>query len=381
MYRILVVTIFLLLACPAFAAPQIANVNGTFSEGQTVTLGGLDFGTQGPDIISWDNFESHSLGSRVHQSSALIGPNWTTQATNDPAVTYSGTHSHSGAVAAHVDWSGGGNIHAFGWAGQGPISSIYISYWRYMQGDYSSNKAECITNDGYNCNHKQFYLFGNISNTPQGMPLIPAGTTVWGFYNNVSADQGGWNENNNINTKGWTYFNTIGQMQRWSFWAKLNEPWDCEQNVNCNGELSYWLDGSLGKQKTDYRHRFVNGTYNDFRLGHMASGFESTAKAWFDDLYIARTPARVELCSVGDWPMIEASGAHCEVQIVSNWTSSQVQLQFNQGTFANGEQAYLFVIDANGAVSESTQIQVGASGTNDALPPSAPSNLRDIRNN
>lgn len=46
----------------------------------------------------------------------------------------------------------------------------------------------------------------------------------------------------------------------------------------------------------------------------------------------------------------------------------------NQGTFENGEQAYLFVVDADGEISEGYPAVIGEGGS-DTNPPGAPSGL------
>jgi len=317
--------------------PSISGVSdSTPSHGQSITISGSNFGSMGGSIISWDDFEDQSLGGAIHGSSAKIGAGWSCQ------YNYSGlgarwddTHTHSGDVAAHIEWGypEAYSIRAFGWAGQGPFSQIYISYWRYMEGDYTTSNPTC--------NHKQFYLFGNNGGFPQGMPLMPAGTSVWGFYINNSTPQPDWNGTNNINTQGWTYYNTDDVYQRWEFWCKLNDPYTAY-----NGVLTYWKDGVVGRHRTDYRHRFVDGEYTEFRLGHMAQQFTDTAKAWFDDLYIASTQARVELGNNSSW----SSCTHREIQIPTSWSSNSITVDFNQGTFGSGT-AYLFVVDADGNAS------------------------------
>ncbi|HAM35459.1 MAG TPA: hypothetical protein DEB40_05065 [Elusimicrobia bacterium] len=329
----------------ASATPVVSSVSGTASHGQSLTITGSGFGAMGGHIISWDDFEAHALGSAIQNSSPITGPTWTTQ-NNDPAggAGYSNIHAHSGNVAAHINWSGTTGIRAFGWAGQGPFNKLYITYWRWMEGNYSADTTICKTSDGYACNHKQFYLFGNSGGMPQGMPLIPAGNTVWGYYNNVSAIQGDWNSTNNINKIGLNYSNTSNKWSRWEFWQTLNSDPNCANGSNCDGILQYWVDAKLAYSRSDYKPRFVNGQWIDFRLGHMAHGFTNTAKAWFDDLYIANTLARVELGDNAAWD----NCTHREIQIVSSWTDSQIQAEIRQENFPAGTTAYLFIVDANG---------------------------------
>lgn len=320
----------------AVAEPSISSYSGDPRNGSTVVLSGSSFGGFGGEIVSWDDFESQAVGAPIHGSKATIGGQWTTQfGYSGSGAAFDNRRAHSGSNAALLDWSIDANtIRAFGWAGRGPYTRLFISYWRYMQGNY-------VAGDG---NHKQFYLFGTNSDRPQLMPLIPAGTKIWGIYNNVGDSSLSWSERNNINTLGWNYDNTRDKFQRWDFWIELNDV-----NVP-NGTVKAWLDGALGIENYKYNTRRVEGAFDDFRLGHMAQGFTDTAKAWFDDVYIATTQARVELCDAPTWSTCKMRA----IQVVDSarWTTSQIAFQYRTGGLTTGGTAYVYVVDANGSVNE-----------------------------
>ncbi|OGF43089.1 hypothetical protein A2303_04140 [Candidatus Falkowbacteria bacterium RIFOXYB2_FULL_47_14] len=326
---------------------SISSVSGTVNNGSNITISGSGFGAMNGNIISWDNFEAHSTGVDLSTRSLkpIIGPNWSTfkiAPGTDPVVINS-ERAHSGAKSVLVDW-GTGTINSFGWAGQGPFDHLYISYWRYQTGDFAAST----------CNHKQFYLYGNNNQFPQNMPLIPAGGTSWGYYNNAGDSSVPYSERNNMNTLGWSYSNTSNKFQRWEFYTQLNTPY-----TQSNGIIKGWLDGRLGIDNDNYRHRYVDGEFVDFRLGHMAQGFTSTARAWFDDLYISTTQARAELCNTSSW----GSRTHCEIQAPSAWSANSVTVAVNPGSFTSGQTAYLYVIDANGNASNGYSVTIGSGGT------------------
>lgn len=340
-FYVCLVTIFMCICfiSKSYSAPSINRISGDIVNDGEITINGSEFSSMNGYIVSWDNFENHTDGTNIANSKPVIGPTWTTQfGYNGDGAEYDNERKHSGSISAKLDWSIDSNtIRAFGWTNQGPFKKLYISYWRYQEGNFIASTS----------NHKQFYLFGNGSNErytdlPQGMPLIPAGTSTWGFYNNVGDGTVNYNLRNNINNLNWVYSNTSGRFQRWEFWVELNEPY-----TESNGIIKAWLDGKMGINNNSYRHRYVDGEYDDFRLGHMASGFNSTAKAWFDDLYIATTPARVEL---GNSAVFD-NCTHREVQIVKSWNNDSIVISPNIGSFTNSEDIYLFVIDSSGNVS------------------------------
>ena len=359
MKRLFICLTILLFSANCLADPSVSGHTGEASNGATVTISGSDFGSMDGSIISWDNFEAHSIGAQINGSSPVIGVNWSAMASdsNYTGMVYANEHVNSGSVAASIDWSipNEKNISAFGWASQGPYTQLYITYWRYMTGDYSSNIEECHTGDGYSCNYKQFYLYGNSGQMPQGMPLIPAGTNSWGFYNNDGDQIMKWD---------WTWFQTRNKYNRWEFWTKLNEPY-----TSSNGEIKVWLNAEKGIDSNTYQHRDVNGAYIDFRLGHMSQGFGDSAKVWLDDLYIATTQARVELGNASTW----TACTHREIQIPTSWSDTSIQTTMNHGGFHYDDTAYIYVVDSNGVYNASGS-PVSLSGV-DTSPPSITSIL------
>jgi len=317
--------------------PSISSVSdGTPSHKQSITISGSNFGSQGGSILIWDDFEDQTVGNAIQGSDSIIGNGWSCQYNySGLGARFDNTHTHAGNVAAHIDWgyAPSNTIRAFGLAFP-PTSTLYATYWRYMEGDYTTSDPKC--------NHKQFYFFGNVDNFPQGMALMPAGTGSWGFYVNNSTSQPDWNGTNNINTQGWNWSNTDDTYQRWEYYCKLNDPYTAS-----NGVLTYWKDGVVGRHRTDYRHRFVDGQYTEWRLGHMAQGFVDTAKAWFDDVYLATTQARVEIGNASTW----SGCTHREIQIPTSWSSTSITIDFNQGNFADSTTVYLYVVDTAGNVS------------------------------
>jgi hypothetical protein len=81
---------------------------------------------------------------------------------------------------------------------------------------------------------------------------------------------------------------------------------------------------------------------------------------WADDVYLDTTWARVMLADQPTW----AASTHREIQIPQSWSSdgSSIGIVVNQGTFASGSTAYLYVIDASGAISNGKQIILGSGG-------------------
>jgi hypothetical protein len=337
----------LMILPPTFsvAAPAITNVSpsGILTGGTSVTIIGNNFGTKSPVApLSWDNFESQTLG-RFVSATPVIGHTWTTIAVGNGLgdILFSNDRSHSGNKAVKIIWYVGGNtINAFGWAGKGPYTRLYISYWRYQTGSYIQGQH----------NHKQFYVYGNEGSIaiPQALSFIPASESRFGTMNNYtcSADNPGWQSASVF------YDDVKNRWNRWEAYVELNSLGAFD------GTAEFWVDG---KKYVNYVGNFKwrcdgnTGEWIDFRLGHMFQGpaggplRDENKQAWFDDVYIDTTPARVELCNESTW----ATRKHCEIQVPTAWSPSSINITLNKGSLLNMGNAYIYVVDANGEANAS----------------------------
>jgi hypothetical protein len=123
------------------------------------------------------------------------------------------------------------------------------------------------------------------------------------------------------------------------------------------------------------QHRFLH--FENY-CGNASQGSCASSSVYYDDIYVQTgTQARVELCAESTW----AGKKHCEIQVPSDWSDNSVTLAANQGSFTNGQQAYLYVIDSSGALNSSGYpVTIGSGGgtppPTDTTPPAAPTGLK-----
>lgn len=346
----------LFLPALAVADPVISDVEGDiFVDGKMAILGS-NFGDFGGRIIAWDDFEGHPAGTYVNRMDSVKGDGWTTQyGYTGSAIAVNSQRSVSGNRSVKVEWGadGGHTIRAFGWGGKGPIEKIYISYQRYMQGNYSASDRN---------NHKQFYLFGNNSDFPQFMPLIPGGEVTWAIYNNSGSASSRLSGERAYNELGLTYNNTNEKFQRWEWYLELNVPYD-----KYNGVVKGWVDGQKGWDISDYRHAYGSGQFNDFRLGHMAQGFVGSAVAWFDDVYTATTPARAEICYSDQWVNCGREKTLL-VPEPQSWTNGKIFVSLSGVDFDSTRSLYLYVVDSDGNANSKGYVLDGSSPSSPSSP-------------
>jgi hypothetical protein len=90
----------------------------------------------------------------------------------------------------------------------------------------------------------------------------------------------------------------------------------------------------------------------------------------FDDVYVAigtGAQARVEIGDAATY----ATSKNLSMATVTSWGDTSITATVRQGSFSNLNNAYLYVIDANGSVNQNGYLLSGA----DTLAPAAPTNL------
>jgi hypothetical protein len=342
----------------ALAGPIVQNINGVLQSGETLQLSGQAFGPSST-LISWDDFEGGTPNQNL--SVPEIGPTWTFQS-NYPATPYpyySVDRAYSGSLSAKVVWKepgySGYSINAFGWTGQGPLNSLYVSYWRY----HDPSDDDITTK-----NHKQLYMFGNADSgdhqdVQQFMPfMVPAGQTGWAaMLQDLPANA--WYYG------GFPYSATLRTWNRWEAFIKY------DSTVSANdGYLEVWVDAVLRRQEANQNLCDVVGgnAVNDIRIGHMFQGFQNMeyVRSFFDDIYISTSRARVEL---GNAPSFNACTRR-EIQIPVAWADHSITIKSHYSSaFSPGSTAYLFVVDQAGTPSPGIPLVVGGSTSGDTVSP------------
>jgi hypothetical protein len=110
----------------------------------------------------------------------------------------------------------------------------------------------------------------------------------------------------------------------------------------------------------------------------MASGLRTTSGyEYIDEVYIDNTQAHVFISDSPSvsWPD-QGSTHHSEIQVPTFWSDSSITMTFNQGSFANDKTVYLYVVDADGKISNGYPLTTGKAGP----PPNPPTGLRITSN-
>ncbi|OGI43763.1 MAG: hypothetical protein A2150_07760 [Candidatus Muproteobacteria bacterium RBG_16_64_11] len=343
----------LCLVTTAFAQPQVTGISGSLTQQGMVTVIGSGFGTKAnASPFSWDDFEGGIVGADL--GSPVIGPAWTFLS-QSPNPSYTDIRAHSGSKGALIQWKNY-SISAFGWTGQGPYNQMYISFWRYM--DPQDPSAVPV-------NHKILYLYPPSGTTGQDF-MVGAVMASWDQWRYAVQSQpsSGWVLPNGT-PNNWAQ--TIQKWQRWEVFVKMDNPYTAS-----NGEIRGWINGQPTVDVTGINLSDIPTEWMDFRIGHLFQGYHpgGSDRSFFDDVYVDTTPARVEIGNAPTW----SACTHREIQIPAAWSDSSINAAVNAGSFACGQQVYLYVVDADGNVNANGFPVTLCAGA-DTLAPAVPSNL------
>lgn len=366
---------FFSMAKMSLAAPSVTDVSGTVEHGQNITISGLNFGTKPTAApLKWDDFEAYNVGDNI----LITGDNPWSDYNPDNWTKASSTQVHAGTKAMHGDFThsqheGAGVYYDIDTAGGiSNCTTVYLSTWVYLKWDATSE-----------------YRSRNMK-----YPRVTAG----------SADPHTGNPNNSIgalgNSSTGIYVNTVnsftgpsgwypempsafpeGQWHHFEYYLKRASAAGVADGISIltidgidyinSTSANNWTPDSYGG--VYYKHVFPSVFFvaQALYIGGVWTYVNIKYDAYFDDVYIDSTPARVALCTGSTWT---ARGS-CAIQPPSTWDANgdEITATVNLGALT-GDTAYLYVCDADNVCNENGY-EVTLGGAPDVTPPAAPQGL------
>ncbi len=363
---------------PAFAAPSISQVSGTFGHKATATISGSGFGSkENIAPIVWDDASGTSILEKWDGAWPDCGNSAYFTRYTTPIRGIGLPHAN---VSKYIAGAHGENGYDTGCGGRGgpdvmfwksrTISSFpaysYISFyyradnnWVFGLGTpadenfktfhYDRGAAPYITDDSWYTN-----LFG----------LSKAGAGQWGTSNPLM--------NPDMNGHNTWWEGGLSPMA--GSWIKIE--YEMKYTSQNNGYIKLYENGV---KKIDYSGptEFTwAGTSRTEAIGGYARGYGNPNNwRYFADVYLDHTLARVVLANNTNL----ANATIIEPQIPYAWSNGSIGITVNLGKFTTGQTAYLFVVDSSGAPSATGYaITVGSSGGTTPTPLGAATNLRII---
>jgi hypothetical protein len=347
----------LFTATPGRAQPVVTTVSGTVTHHQTVTIGGGNFGSKTtPAPVVWEDFSDGVTSSSliVHGGSGFVSN------ADNLRDSFSGHN-------VRTDYKNDGSYFEYGAA---TAPKWFVQYWIKLASNWHFGTTSFGGSDDGLANVKFFRVFPtgarNYSNVGYALHGMSGGD-VYRFVENGNS----------------TY---LGVDARTWFTAGV---WHCVQIEygensgagKADGTMKLWVDGVLRDSMTTLvTNATVDGAAVNKRpyiMGFFDSWPSSDAAvanmyAYYTDIYVDTSWARVE---IGDAATYVAC-RHREIQPVTAWSQTSLTIDVNQGSFATGATAYVYVTDANGVVNANGyRITIGRTPN----PPKPPTGLHVVR--
>jgi hypothetical protein len=347
------------------ATPVVSSVSGSWTHGTTVTIQGSGFGTKPTAApVVWDDCS----GTNPLDKWDGVWP--TPSSSTQYQLTYrapmrgvSPPHSRVGRYLAGAHGCSSldcANIMA--WKSRTVSSTAYSYVSWYQRADPNWVFSGCDGAGSCDDNFK---------------------TTSWATGHDAPWGEPFWYSSYNPSFKsatgfgGWATSTLPGRQYNWGEPAtNLFREWVKVELI------ARWSTGSDGFVRMYDNGRLVfealgpndygSGTARTESIGGYARQYgQPNNWRYFADLYLDHSLAHVIL---GNAPTLAASTRR-EVQIPSAWSSSSVSVRVNLGAFANGQTAYVYIVNSSGVANS-----VGYPATiGGGSPPSAPTGLRILR--
>ncbi len=359
MTSLLVTSLSILLVYGTSEAGNVNAVNGTIADGEIITIRGSGFGSSGPNVVVFDDFESGTVGEKIKTGggSAKFGE-WNSSG-NSSSTYYSNGAKVSGTKSFTANMTDLNNtvVQLQAITPQN-TRDLFVSWWLFLPSD--NNWPGEGHKDGINW--KQMWILGHdTANDDYYFPVRTGGT--WLIAGNDPVSRG----------DARTYVTSMnmqkGEWKRMWGWIKGSTT-----ATSKDGELKFWDLKDTGvtqyADKTGINTLKESGTFDRVNVNGYGR-FVPNCFPSFDDVYIASGPnaqARVEIGNAS----VYSQSTKLTIITPTSWSDGSISAQVNTGRFNAGEQAFLFVFKSDGSISSGYPIKIGGSSTSLPSPPNKP---------
>lgn len=331
----------------AQAAPSISGVSGTVSNGNSITISGSAFGSTGPTVRLFDDFESGTNGALISTTGPNVGTFssvWPNDAPDVEKPTYSTAAAFSGSKSMRIDFENGVGLtrNAVGILFPSPSSQVYLSFREWQpSGDNTPGEG---TFDGTNWKQFWFEAHGPASQ-------------VSDFVDVILADGSHYTPGNDQSNTGVPecYHSDIAVENTW-----VRKDWYISHSTTTGGAMWQQEIGG-GQHINDCNRTGIKTTYSSHLTDHVQiPGYgrvTPNSVVHHDDLYVATgagARARVEICNNATY----SSATNCAISTPTAWGNTSITATVRAGSFTSGS-AWLFVIDSAGVASAGSAVTIG----------------------
>jgi len=381
----------LLLAGIAYGLPVIDSINGTPLYGGTVTISGNGFGTNGPNIDMFDDFERGSTGQVVSTGPAVVGEwdsanmyyqplyddlSWTSSRPHGNMSFRTGMYwkastSQSLQRQLRLDW--------FDASGKG-YDEVFMSYnFMIPDGTLFPMAAEEETFSS-GSNWKMSWIMSD-HDTSYNDICIPT------YYSTNSYALAG--NSHLIDIDGSDGFDAYDKLSIWDSTPPSWWQWGGWMRISvwlkADPQDRYGFSGIADVQMlkegygiTEFNHENVKLLHDShgnklweslafpgwIRTGMTQEQAEKTAPM-YDDIYVALGQGSASRVEIGDKPAYSEC-TRLAIATPTSWSDTSIDVVVRKGGFESIDGTYLFVIDADNKPSAGYKISSGNTHAADA---------------
>jgi hypothetical protein len=333
------------------AAPVVTAISGTPADDQTVTINGSDFGTNSLRQTWFGGatgiIDSRANGVRI-DSLGIAGLTLMQPSTNTyPHVSTERSWSNGKSMAFDVRNTDEYKQTLFLDIGSGGYNYLYTNAVIYFQHDNLANGSylqwkmirwtkspTVVDGDG-----------AYMANRPNALAFFThfssAGQRTYWFDVAGTEDlpgRGGW-----YRYETWLQMNSAAGRSDGSFRVRVTNPTNGNVVADNNfTDVAYNGSGESG----NFRYLVLQNYFGNATDSGANQPDNANAAAWWDDLYISQTQARVELCTSATY----AGCTNKEIQPASSWTNGSIAIKVNRGGITGAGDTYIYVTNPNGEV-------------------------------
>ena len=342
--------IFLLLALPVtvFATPSgvTPSANTGITHGQSLTITGSSFLTKSTAApLLFDKTSNVFTSLTNGQALPTGGGNSTWTGDND--AHYNTTNLRHSHVTA--DYYSANSYHNYvdGFNFSGTPNQWYASWW--FMSNARTGKYSRIANSADQVNETMTWGGNPLSN--------PASYIYWngGYCTCSNSSNCGSNGSYDYGSpqdppaNQWNFMEILWDNQNHTYQTKINGV----TNNGSAGPINY--AGTASGSAVSCPSTTMNQIW---KIGLDDNG-TNLQNSHTGEIYIDSTFSRVMLGDASTY----ANSRHFEMQPPTSWATGSISINVNQGSFANGSTAYLYVVDSAGAVnSDGAAITFGSGG-------------------
>jgi hypothetical protein len=363
----------------AMATPAPGGASGTLSAGQTLTISGSGFGTQGPNIVLMEDFERDTPGQKVQLGGAPVG-GWTSY--NSGNTFLASPNAHTGRVGFHAyDYADQrGNILQMALSGQ--YQEAFVSVWvtvpsgKSFPGMWGPSGGLPPPSPGQfsaDSSWKLAWLLQSNSMSAGQFNMVTMSYAGGNQWQPAESDSGYamfiqpgtyWENSNNVGTSWWTWsgWNRVSTWMRGNALVPSGAAGGTLQTLNSNGVSSWAFGNPLTYPTSAMFQKGVPQYFSQVNVpGWIRENSGPNADPTYDDIYVAVGPGAVARVELTDAPTYTGS-RHGTILRSLSWSNSQISAKIPPAGMDFSGTAYLYVTDSSGNVN-ANGIAVGTVGT------------------